>query len=143
MAVLDDADRIWNRACDPFASHTTDGDRALQALLGVHGQVMNGGLVSALEYIGPEEIHTAVAGFWYFRLDDAARALVDAVDVAFPGGADPEARGDHIDALDDDVHERLEQIEDNYYAALPQDDVLEAAFRERLRETPGDFAPLD
>jgi hypothetical protein len=106
---------------------------------------MNGGLVSALEYIASEDIDSAVAGFWYFGLDDAARSLVDAVNAAFPAGAigDPGVRGDHIDALHDDVHGRLEQIEDNYYAALPDDDVLEAAFRERLRESPGDFARLD
>ena len=55
-------------------------------------------------------------------------------------GAD--ARGDHVAALGDNVHERLERFEDSYHAALPRDAVLEAAFRERLRESPGDFAPL-
>ena len=106
---------------------------------------MNGGLVSALEYKSPEEVHGAIAGFWYFGIDDAARALSAAFDLAFQAGpiADAEARGDHLDALDDDIHARLEQMEDGYYAAVPHDDVLEAAFRERLRESPGDFTALE
>jgi hypothetical protein len=39
------------------------------------------------------------------------------------------------------VHERLERLEDDYYAAVPRDAVLEAAFRERLSNARGDFAP--
>ena len=106
---------------------------------------MNGGLSSALEYIGPEQIRSAVAGFRYFGLEGAARALVDAFDPAFPAGpiAPPEARGAQIDALDRSVHERLEQFDDSYNAAVLHDDALEAAFRERLRQSPGDFAPQD
>jgi hypothetical protein len=144
VLVLDDADRIWNRACDPFAEHSTVGDQALQDVLRVHGQVMNGGLASALEYNAPDEIHRAVAGFRYLRLDDVALTLATAFDVAFPASAiaDADARGDHLDALGDDVHERLERLEDSYNAAVPRDAVLEAAFRERLHESPGDFAPL-
>ena len=34
------------------------------------------------------------------------------------------------------MHERLERLEDDYYDA-----VLEAAFRERLSNARGDFAP--
>jgi hypothetical protein len=82
--MLDDADRIWNRACDPFAEHSTVGDQALQEVLRVHGRVMNGGLASALEYNAPDEIHRAVAGFQYLRLDDVALTLATAFDVAFP-----------------------------------------------------------
>ena len=143
--MLDDADRIWNRACDPFAHFSGTGDRALQAVLRVHGQVMNAGLLSALEYIDPDGIHGAIAGLRYFRLEGAARSLAEGFDAAFPAGAvpDPDARGDHVEALDDDVYARLEDIEGGYHAAIPSDDVLEAAFRERLAEAPGDFAPLE
>jgi hypothetical protein len=140
LAVLDEADRIWNRACDPFARHTAPGDRALQALLRVHGQVMNGGLVSALEYNAPEEIQEAIGGFRYFDLDVPARSLAMAFEIAFDGGGIAE-RGDHLDALGGEVHERLEQLEDEYYAAVPRDAVLEAAFRTRLSEAHEDFAP--
>ena len=144
MLVLDDADRIWNRACDPFREHCTVGDQALRDVLRVHGQVMNGGLASALEYNTPDQIHHAVAGLRYLRLDDVALAVATAFDVAFPAGAiaDADARGAHLDALGDNIHERLQRIEDSYHAALPRDAALEAAFRERLHESPGDFAPL-
>ena len=143
--MLDDADRIWNRACDPFADYPNAGDRALQALLRVHGQLMNGGLVSALEYHTPDEMARAVSALRYFRLDGPADALEQAFDTAFEGRRliDPEDRGDHLDALDEGTHERLQQAEDDYYAAVPRDHVLEAAFRDRLRESPGDFAALD
>lgn len=48
---------------------------------------MNGGLASALEYATPDQIHDAVAGLRYLRLDDVAVTLATAFDVAFPAGA--------------------------------------------------------
>jgi hypothetical protein len=140
--VLDEADRIWNRTCDPFVELSRTGDRALQALLLVHGLVMNGGFLVALEYNTPDEIHNAVAGYRYFGLDEAAGTLTGAYDLAYRGNSitDAETRGEHLDALHDDVHERLERMQGLYYAAVPGDHVLEASFRERLRESPEDFA---
>jgi hypothetical protein len=140
--MLDDADRIWNRACDPFAEHAAAGDQALQAILVVHGQVMNSGLVSALEYKDADEILSAVSGFRYFALEHAAGCLADAFQTAFPTGGieDAAERGAHLDALGGPVHERLEWLEADYYAALPHDQIIEAAFRDRLRASPSDFA---
>jgi uncharacterized protein DUF4375 len=142
--VLDDADHIWNRACDPFAEFAAAGDRALQALLLVHGQVRNGGLDSALEYQSPQEIHNAIGGLRYFGLGDAARSIETAFEVTFEARDidDPSAREEHLDRLSDSAHERLERLHDDYIAAVPRDEVLEIAFRQRLRESPGDFEPL-
>jgi hypothetical protein len=44
--------------------------------------------------------------------------------------------------LDDQIDRRLEALDDDDNALLPQDKVLEATFRERLRVAPVDFAPL-
>lgn len=57
---LSDADLVWNRATQ-WDGHepTAPGDRALAALLRVDGQIMNGGLESALEYLEPENIVAA------------------------------------------------------------------------------------
>ena len=62
MGLVDEADQIWNRACNPFALLDEAGDRALRAVLFVHGQVMNGGVGSAVEYRSPDEIEAAIAG---------------------------------------------------------------------------------
>jgi Domain of unknown function (DUF4375) len=141
---VDAADGIWNRACDPFTSLPEPGDGALQAVLRVHGQVMNGGLASAIEYQSPEEIESAMGGFGYFGRDELGQILREAQEVAFPAGAvaDVELREEHMEALDEASYERLEQLEGAYNARVPRDDVLEEMFRERLRASPRDFAPL-
>jgi Domain of unknown function (DUF4375) len=142
---VDAADEIWNRACDPFSPLHEPGDRALQAVLRVHGQVMNGGLASAVEYQSPEEIDSAVAGFGYFGRDDLGQILREAVEAAFPAGAvaDIEEREGHMEALDDASYERLEQLDDAYNTLVPRDGVLQEMFRERLQASPRDFAPLE
>jgi Domain of unknown function (DUF4375) len=142
---VDAADEIWNRACDPFSPLHERGDRALQAVLHVHGQVMNGGLASAIEYQSPAEIESAIAGFGYFGRDAMGRVLREALEVAFPEGAvaDVEVREQHMEALDEASYERLEQLEGAYNTLVPHDDVLEEMFRERLRTAPRDFAPLE
>lgn len=57
---LSDADLVWNRATQwDGPEPTAPGDRALAALLRVDGQIMNGGLESALEYFEPEDIVAA------------------------------------------------------------------------------------
>ena len=83
---------------------------------------MNGGLASALEYRSAEEVEAAIAGFGYFGRDELGQVLRDALEVAFPAGAVA------------DVEEREQ--------AVPRDDVLEDMFRQRLRESPRDFARL-
>ena len=111
----------------------------------MHGQVMNGGLSSAVEYQSPEEIESAVGGFGYFGRDELGQILREAQEVAFPAGAvaDVELREEHMEALDEASYERLEQLEGAYNALVPRDDILEEMFRERLQAAPRDFAPLE
>jgi hypothetical protein len=143
--VLDDADAIWNRACDPDARLSGAGDRALQAVLLVDGQVMNGGLASALEYRSADEIEGAIRGFEYFGRHDVGDLLRQAMEVAFPAGAiaDPDEREEHMLALPHETHQRLEELENRYHALVAQDGTLEDMFRQRLRTSPRDFAALD
>jgi hypothetical protein len=142
--VIDDEDAIWNRACDPFSHLAGTGDRALQALLLVHGQVMNGGLASSLEYQSADQIQAAISGFEYFGRSDIGAVLRAGMETAFPAGVveDPEAREDHMLALDDETSNRLERLDDAYNALVPRDEVLVDMFRDRLRTSPRDFAEV-
>jgi hypothetical protein len=90
--LLDDADRIWNRACDPFARLSTSGDRALQAALLVHGQVMNGGLLSALDYIDYDQIERGADGFEDFGLSRGRRHSEDRAASRVPRWPDAETQ---------------------------------------------------
>jgi hypothetical protein len=53
--------------------------------------------------------------------------------VAFPTGgiADAQAREQQMETLDDQVHKRLEQLDDAYNSLVPRDGVLEAALSTR------------
>jgi Domain of unknown function (DUF4375) len=110
----------------------------------VHGQVMNGGLASAMEYQSPEAIESAMAGFGYFGRDELGQILREALEVAFPGGpvADVEVREEHMLALDAASYERLEDLEGAYNTLVPRDEVLMQMFREHLQASPRDFVPL-
>jgi hypothetical protein len=76
----------------------------------------------------------------YFGRDELGQVLRDALEVAFPAGAvaDVEEREQVMEALDEASYERLEQLEATYNAL-----VLEDMFRQRLRESPRDFARLE
>ena len=142
--MLDDADVIWNRACDPFAQLSGTGDRALQAVLLVHGMVMNGGVEHAVESLSADELRAGTSGFEYLGLGDVGDVLREAIETAFPAGpiADRDERQQHMVALRDETYERLDELDRAYSVLVPQDDVLEKAFRRRLRTLPRDFAAL-
>ena len=105
---------------------------------------MNGGVASAMECLSSEELGAAVRGLEYFGRQDVGHVLRQALHLTCPEGGirDPEARERHIDMLDDQIHQRLEELDDAYNALLPEDGVLESAFRERLRVSREDFAAL-
>ena len=133
---MDELTRVWNRA-------TTDkgpkgpGDQALHDALRVDGQIKNGGLLSALDYIAYDEIERGAAGFDYFGLEQAAAALRSALTLAFPDGpvADPE---EHTLGLPGPVLERIEgELEETYDGVA---DGLDDAFARVYRERPDDFA---
>jgi hypothetical protein len=129
-----DADGIWNRACDPSLRFTHPGDAALAAVLLCHGMAMNGGLLHAVQGLEPDQRERAVAGFRLLGLDDAA-AAVEAV-------ARQAAR---LPAGDPAAEERLEvEAGRRYDEALPDwDETIDRAFQDHLRRHPEAYAPLD
>jgi hypothetical protein len=114
---------IWNRATAPPPPELErPGDRALQAIFFVDGQIMNGGLDSAVEYRSADEILRAADGFAYFGRDDVAALLREALEA-----------GD----------ERIEQLDDRYSELVDRPGLLDRMFRDRLASHPEDFAPVD
>lgn len=123
---MSDPDSIWNRAAEGLGGE--DGDDALAAMLVLHGMVMNGGLVNALDVIDEEQLHAAVEGYRFFGLDEAADLIV-------------ETQGE----LEDDADpESLEATRDGeFYDIVPDDETVYDAFLARLREEPEAFAPAN
>jgi Domain of unknown function (DUF4375) len=142
---MDEADLIWNRACDPTATLSGSGDRALQAVILVHSLVMNSGLYNAMYSMRFSELASAADGFLFFGRTDVAEVLRDALQQVFPDGPieDDERRERHVDEFDERAPERLSRLETSYHRLVPDDEVLEAAFRERLSATREEFAALD
>ena len=145
MGQLSDADHVWNRATRwDGPAPTAPGDRALAALLRVDGQIMNGGLESALEYIEPEDVAAAADGFAFFGRNDLADLLRGALST-FPKGEPPgdqDARGDALMALDEVAGERLEQLDDEY-TNTATGELLTHIFETHYHAHPEDFAPLE
>jgi hypothetical protein len=68
--------RVWNRAAvEAGGVSPRDGDKALAAVLEAHGLVMNGGVVHAVECLGPERLSRCCAGYVYFGLAEIAALL--------------------------------------------------------------------
>lgn len=124
---MSNIDQIWNRAVNGEGG--SDGDHALSAVLVLHGMVMNGGLLDALESIDPEELEDAKEGFRWLGLDPVADLLIKVkAEAAEFEGADPEALEDLELSADDD-----------YYALLPDDETLHEVLAKRYKEEPDAF----
>ena len=109
---------VWNRAAlEGGGANPCEGDRALAALLLVHGLVMNGGVHHALEVLSQEEIRTAIAGFEFFSLSPVGQLL--------------------------EVAQTLEEEAANrqYWALIPDDARIQARFRILFQSSPYAFAP--
>ena len=131
--------RIWNRATTDAAPERP-GDQALHDALRVHGQIMNAGLLSALDYIDYEDIERGAAGFEYLGMQQEAATLRTALELAFPDGPVPaDEREDHTLGLPRPV---LERIEGELEEAYDFEDALYEAFVRAYRDRPGDFAPV-
>ena len=100
---------------------------------------MNGGLLSALDYIDYEDIERGAAGFEYFGMQQEATTLRTALELAFPDGpVAADQREDHTLALPQPVLDRIEgELEDAYDV----EGALEDAFVRAYRARPDDFAP--
>jgi len=126
---LDDADRIWNRAAlEAGGDSPAAGDRALAALLLVHGLVMNGGVHHALESLEPGELAAGADGYAYFGVEDVAAFLRGATD-------DP--------ILSTWTEDTEVASNDRYEEMVPDDSDLIARFQDAYRDRPEQFAPLD
>ncbi|WP_346620382.1 hypothetical protein [Blastococcus montanus] len=130
----EDADEIWTRACDPSVPVGHPGDAALAAVLLCHGMAMNGGLLSAVEGLEPDQRARAVAGFRLLGLDAAAQAVED---VARATADLPEGDLEAAEGLEAEADRRYDE-------ALPEgDETIDRAFRAHLDRHPEAYAPLD
>lgn len=67
---------VWNRAAlHSGGPSPREGDLALSSLLRVHGLVMNGGVVHAVEVATEAELRASCAGFRYLGLPEVAELL--------------------------------------------------------------------
>ena len=103
------ADQVWNRAAlESGGASPQAGDRALAALLLVHGLVMNGGVHHALECVQPSELNAAVEGFSFFGLDDVAaffhQSAIDPMLYAWTDENEVEANRRYAQMIPDESH---------------------------------------
>ena len=118
---LSERDHVWNRAAlEAGGAIPPEGDRALAALLAVHGMVMNGGIDHAVEALTAGEFAAGIAGFRYFDLLEVASVLEAAIvaDVSW------------------------ELLNSKYGALVPEDGTLVRAFARKYLASPAAFAPL-
>lgn len=117
---LDDRDKVWNRAAlEAGGANPLEGDKALAALLAVHGMIMNGGVDNALEVLPPSEVAAGIAACRYFGLAEAA-AVLETASAANLG---------------------WERFNSRYAALIPADDTIVEAFHRKHRASPEAFAP--
>ena len=124
--AMSPADRIWNRAAlERGGPSPRAGDRALAALLLVHGLVMNGGVLHAIEHLSSREVNEALDGFRFFDLHGPAEVLAQALatDVA---------------ACSDETELALDAV---YGSQVPNDDTIVKCFEAHFRVHPESYAP--
>jgi len=118
---LSDTGKIWNRAAlESGGEAPLEGDKALAALLAVHGMIMNGGIDHVLEVLDVGELAAGIAGFHYFGLAEAASVLEAATEA--------------------DIG--LELLSSKYAVLIPEDDTIVSAFEKKYVASPDVFAAL-
>jgi hypothetical protein len=137
--LLDRADKIWNRACDPEWQPTRPGDRSLHDVLRFHGLIRNGGLGYALD-CDFEAAARAADGFRFL----GAVELAEVIDAAHYVASRVANEAQDVDILDFTDHEvaQIEALGEKYDASLPTDDALDEVFRTYLAKHPEDFQPI-
>ena len=131
---VDDADLIWNRACDTSHQPSRPGDAALQEVILFHSLSMNGGIAHALE-VDFARSARVVGHYRFFGAEDHASLIEEARSLAAPGVA-ADGTFDSL-ALNDEQAEELDALD----ARLPDDSDLEAMFRAYLDAHPEAFDP--
>ena len=120
---------VWNRACFRDWREPRGGDRALGALLQLHGLTMNGGIDHAVECLKSEEIEAAAEGYRYFGYHRISDMVRDA-----PTG---------FNGLEEEAHEKYRvSLEVLYYSDIPSDSGLFARFQAHYSANPSEYAPL-
>lgn len=131
MNELTDADRIWNRATlEKGGSTPRVGDSALAVLLQVHGVIMNGGVLHAIEVFSDEELDRARDGFRFFGLDEVS-TLINEARRTVPRHRI--AQGEYEEHLEKQLGER--------YWSFTSDESIAQRFEGHYRNRSGDFAP--
>jgi hypothetical protein len=135
---LNDASRVWNRACSDFEPQLP-GDGALKAVLAFHGLVMNGGLEYAVD-TDVEAAVPAVAGFRHLGADQLAEVVDRARVIVSRLGTS----NDEVDVLDLSEREldELHQLDERYGELVPLDDALVKIFECHYSEHRAEYAPL-
>jgi hypothetical protein len=117
-----ETDQIWNRAAmDNGGSSPSRGDRALSALLMLHGMVMNGGVEHAAESLSPVEFTAGIEGFQFFGFPEVSKLLESAVTT-------------------DETE--FDQLDHQYWNHIPSDSTIVHAFQSHLLSSPQSFSPL-
>jgi hypothetical protein len=134
-------EQIWNRALGASVggAELRAGDRALAAALLAHGIVMNGGVLHALQGMGPSERREAAAGYRFLALP----TLAELFEMEVPDGGLDDDEEDDADVDGESELDRLEaELNQKYWATAPEDDALWRAFEKKLMQEPGLFAPV-
>lgn len=93
---------VWNRAALQSGGQSPrEGDRALSALLLVHGLVMNGGVLHAVEVVSEAELRASCAGFRYFEFAEVADLLEAARDEEWTDESEERFNGAYGKLVDD------------------------------------------
>lgn len=126
---MEKADEIWNGALEAVPASDLAGDVALHWALLAHGMVQNGGVLHAAEGLDERELAAACAGYTWLELGEVAD-LVREITIRFLASAPDD---DSVGTLELEANAR-------YAALLPDDEALDAAFRNRLAWKPESFA---
>jgi hypothetical protein len=128
---LVNGDEIWNRAAMSDAvPHPRPGDVALSSVLSLHSLAMSGGLLDAVERLGPDALDAAESGYRWLRLGPAADVVAMVRREIEDGALDDDYRAEALELGADDEYGRV----------IPTDQVLVDAFESRLAEEPDSFA---
>jgi len=122
--VTEAKDRVWNRAALESGGPTPrEGDAALAAVLEAHGYVMNGGVLHAIECLGPERLRVCCEGYVYFGLREIASL--------FDGAA----------ATASETGEMEDALNKAYWAHAPDDGAIAERFERDIIANPERYAP--
>ena len=119
------ANKIWNRACGENPGKGA-GDRALHAVIQVHGVAMNGGVRHCFDVFARERIDAAIGGYRYFGLTEVSNLFQKAASLA-----------------DDEAEEAEEKLNQEYYRYVPDDGELIRRFESHFGMHSEEYEPLE